>query len=80
MALLGKSLLEFLFDATLSVPARNNFARAVRRTHIDSLYGRRNTDPVTVPSQWGDQESTAVIVRQTYGQAQIGQYLVTISL
>jgi hypothetical protein len=45
--------------------------RAVRRTCIDGLYGRRNVDPVTVPSQRGDLESKAVFVRHIYGQAQI---------
>jgi hypothetical protein len=37
-------------------------------------------DPVTILSQWGDQESMAVFVQHIYGQAQIEQYLVTIGL
>ena len=41
--------------------------RAVRHTHIDGLYGRRNTDPVAVPTEWGDQERMAVIVRHLHG-------------
>ena len=28
--------------------------RAVRHTHIDGLYGRHNTDPIAVPTEWGD--------------------------
>jgi hypothetical protein len=36
--------------------------RVVRCTHIDGLYGRCNTDPVAVPTDWGDRESMAVIV------------------
>jgi hypothetical protein len=41
--------------------------RAVRRTHIDGLYCRRNTDPVAVPTEWGDRERMAVIVRHLHG-------------
>ena len=43
------------------------FFRAVRHTHIDGLYGRRNTDPVAVSTEWGDRERMAVIVRHLHG-------------
>jgi len=41
--------------------------RDVRHTHVDGLYSRHNMDLVAVPTEWGDQESTAVIARHLYG-------------